>query len=67
MLTGISRGVAIVEHALQQPEEASTSGRISSTQMLLVVPPSGIQPGIPLQPVRVLQLGQQSLVAPAGR
>lgn len=62
--TGISRAVAILSTPLTT-STASSEGR--GDQMLLVIPPGSISPRVPPHPVRVLQLGPQSLAAPRDR
>lgn len=44
-----------------------TSADERPDQFLLTIPPSAISEGVPAHPVRVLQLGKRSLVAPEGR
>lgn len=54
-----------VEGAEANPEAAEKDAK--ATQFLLTVPPGGIREGVPANPVRVFQLGEQSLLAPSGR
>lgn len=70
LYAGICRAVVVTSEGLSfqgrdGPERSSQEER--PPQFLLTVPPGGIREGVPTNPVRVFQLGEQSLLAPPGR
>lgn len=60
----ISRAVAVLASPLRSEGAAANS---SSSQMLLTILSGSLSPGVPRNPIRVLQLGKQSFMAPSDR